>query len=80
MKELVRTNNLVLISWLRALLADSNIECVVLDGHTSVLEGSAGAIPRRLMVGDDDYPLAQNLLDQSRDHFSREFGADERIS
>lgn len=71
MKELVRTNNPVLISWLRALLADSNIECVVLDTHTSVLEGSALAIPRRVMVVDDDLGRAKQLLEESREHFGR---------
>jgi hypothetical protein len=62
MKELLRTNDLVKLSWLKAVLADSGIEALVLDEHTSVLEGSAGAIPRRLMVADDDYPSAQILL------------------
>ena len=45
-KELIRTNDPVLLSWLKALLADRGIEYVVLDTHTSVLEGSASAIPR----------------------------------
>ena len=64
MKELLRTNDLVKLSWLKAVLADSGIEALVLDEHTSVLEGSAGAIPRRLMVADDDYPSAKILLGQ----------------
>ena len=62
MKELIRTNDPVLLSWLRALLADRGIESVVFDTHTSVLEGSASAIPRRLMVGDDDHPRARRAL------------------
>ena len=62
MKELARTNNLVLISWLRALLSDSDIECLVLDNHVSVIEGSAGAIPRRLMVADHDFAQAKRLF------------------
>ena len=62
MKELLRTNDLVKLSWLRALLADAGIEALVLDQHTSVLEGSAGAIPRRLMVIDEDYQRAQRVL------------------
>ena len=62
MKELLRTNDLVKLSWLRALLADAGIEALILDQHTSVLEGSAGAIPRRLMVVDDDYQRAQRVL------------------
>ncbi len=62
MKELLRTNDLVKLSWLKALLADSGIEAVVLDNHTSVLEGSALAIPRRLAVIDDDLPQARRIL------------------
>ncbi|MDJ0611798.1 MAG: DUF2007 domain-containing protein [Kiloniellales bacterium] len=62
MKELLRTNDIVKLSWLTALLADSGIEAVVLDANTSILEGSAGAIPRRLAVMDDDYLRAKRLL------------------
>ena len=59
MKELLRTNDIVKLSWIRALLADDGIETLVLDQHTSILEGSAGAIPRRLMVADDDFSRAK---------------------
>ena len=62
MKELLRTNDVVKISWLKAYLADADIEAIVLDENTSILEGSAGAIPRRLMVIDDDHPRACRLL------------------
>ena len=62
MKELLRTNDIVKLSWLRALLADSGLEALILDQNTSILEGSAGAIPRRLMVLDDDYDQAVRLL------------------
>lgn len=62
MKELLRSNDLVKISWLRALLSDAGIPSFVLDSHTSVLEGSAGAIPRRLCVDDDDLIRARHLL------------------
>ncbi len=62
MKELLRTNDVVKLSWLTALLADAGIEAVVLDSHTSILEGSAAAIPRRLAVADDDYNRACRIL------------------
>lgn len=65
MKELLRTNDVVKISWLRALLADSGIEALVLDEHTSIIEGSVGAIPRRLMVATDDYARAQAVLEDA---------------
>ncbi len=62
MKELLRTNDTVLLSWVKALLADENIGTVELDTHMSILEGSASAIPRRLMVEDDDYARARRIL------------------
>jgi len=62
MKELVRTNDPVRLSWLQALLAAEGIEVVVLDGHTSVLEGSINAIQRRVMVVDEDFEKARAIL------------------
>ena len=62
MKELLRTNDVVRLSWLEALLADAGVGTVVLDLHTSVLEGSIGILPRRLMVSDDDYLRARRVL------------------
>jgi putative signal transducing protein len=62
MKELLRTNDPVRLSFLEALLRDSGIESLVLDHHTSLVEGSIGAIPRRLMVQDDDYHRARSVL------------------
>ena len=58
----MRTNDPVLLSWLVALLADSKLHAVVLDTHTSVLEGSVGALPRRLMVADSDAEQALRIL------------------
>ena len=65
MKELLRTNDPVKISWVTALLADSGIEALVLDTHTSIVEGSIGAIPRRIMVVDEDFPAARRVLDDA---------------
>jgi hypothetical protein len=62
MKELLRTNDLVRLSWVQALLADAGIECLVLDQHTSLVEGSIGAIQRRLMVDERNYSRAQRLI------------------
>ncbi|GHD43251.1 hypothetical protein GCM10017083_09120 [Thalassobaculum fulvum] len=63
MRELLRTNDLVRLSYLEALLRAEGIESLVLDGHMSVLEGSAGAIPRRLMVTGDDHDRARRVLE-----------------
>jgi len=65
MKELLRTNDTVLLSYAAALLRDAGIEAIQLDTHMSVLEGSIGAIPRRLMVPDADHAAAQALIDQA---------------
>jgi hypothetical protein len=45
-----------------ALLADAGIEAVLFDAHTSVLEGSIGAIPQRLMVDEEDSAQAFRVL------------------
>src|SRR5260370_37239076 len=58
MKELVRTNDPVRLSWLQALLAGAGIDTIILDTHTSIIEGSIGAIPPRLMVSVDDHRRA----------------------
>lgn len=62
MKEVTRSNDLVFLSWARAFLADSGIATLMLDEHTSVIEGSIGAIQRRLMVADHDHERAATLL------------------
>jgi hypothetical protein len=62
MKELLRTNDPVRLSWLQALLRDAGIESLVLDHHTSLVEGSIGAIPRRLMVAERDHARARRLV------------------
>lgn len=71
MIELLRTNDPVLISWLRALLADDGIEVFVLDSHMSVMEGSISAIPRRVMVYDDHIFRARRLLDAAGIDYDR---------
>jgi len=71
MTELLRTNDPVLISWLRALLGDDGIELIVLDSHMSVMEGSISAIPRRVMVHDDHIIRARRLLDAAEIDYDR---------
>ncbi len=65
MQEVLRTNDAVKISWIQALLADAGIEAVILDTHTSILEGSIGAIPRRICVADEDAGQARAILAQA---------------
>ncbi len=58
MKELFRTNDIVRLSWAQARLRDAGIDSLILDQHTSLVEGSIGAIPRRLVVADRDHRRA----------------------
>jgi hypothetical protein len=62
MRELLRTNEAVALSWIDALLKEAGIGCVILDAHTSIIEGSIGAIPRRVMVAAEDWERARALL------------------
>ncbi len=62
METLLLSNDPVRLSFLAALLRDAGIETVVLDAGMSVLEGSIGAIPRRLAVASDDATQARRVL------------------
>jgi len=62
MVELLRTNDLVLMSYIRALLSAESIRCHDLDQHMSILDGNVAAIPQRLMVDDKDVERARRLL------------------
>ncbi len=62
MRELIRANEPVLLSWIVATLAGEGIEAIVFDTHMSILEGSVAAIPRRVMVVDEDYARARRIL------------------
>ncbi len=65
MVELLRSNDVVLLSWVTALLKDAGIETVVLDQHMSMMEGSIGVLPRRLMVLEEDGAAARRILDEA---------------
>ena len=65
MTELLRSNDMVLLSWVEVYLRDAGIESVLLDQNISVLEGSIGAFNRRLMVLDDDEARARALLQEA---------------
>ena len=65
MQELLRTNDPVLISAIEALLAGANIDFMVLDGNMSVLDGSVGILPRRILVEDERLAAARKLLQEA---------------
>ena len=62
MRELLRTNDWVRLSWAEAWLRDAGIDCLVLDHHASLVEGNIGAIPRRLMVAERDHRRAAAVI------------------
>lgn len=62
MRELVRTNDMVLVSAIGALLDGADIPHWVMDQNMSVLEGSLGVLPRRIMVEESSEMAARRLL------------------
>ena len=62
MKELLRTNDPTIIAFVTTLLQGEDIDCFAMDVHMSVLEGSIGILPRRLMVRDADLFMARAIL------------------
>ena len=62
MIELMRTNDLVLISAVEAILRAARIDCHVADRHMSAVEGSIGALPRRILIATEDAARARKIL------------------
>lgn len=62
MEELIRTNDVVMISYIETMLKDQEINHLILDQHMSVLEGSIGLIQRRIMVESKSINQARRLL------------------
>ena len=62
MKELLRSNDIVYLSFVRHVLSEEGISFLQLDDHMSALEGSLGVLPRRIVVAEDDLPRAKLAL------------------
>ena len=62
MEKLLRTNDITVIAYANAILEASGIDVFELDVNISVLEGSIGILPRRLMVRSDDLIKARQLM------------------
>jgi hypothetical protein len=62
LRELVRTNDIVLVSAVGALLDGAHIHHLVLDQNMSIIEGSLGVLPRRILVHEDDNREARQVL------------------
>jgi hypothetical protein len=62
MRVLLKTNNPVLLGFAETLLRDAKIPAIVFDADMSVMDGSLGILPRRLMVADEDEARAREVL------------------
>ena len=63
MRELVRTNDEILLSDITALLDSAAVHYLVFDQNVSAVEGSIGAFPRRVVVAEKDAAVARQLLE-----------------
>ncbi|MFV1853027.1 MAG: DUF2007 domain-containing protein [Thalassospira sp.] len=66
MIELFRSNDPIELSWAQSVLADEGIISHIFDYHASIIEGSIGALPRRLMVDGEMESRAKYILDIAR--------------
>jgi Putative prokaryotic signal transducing protein len=62
LEELLRTNDIVLISFVETLLREAGIAHLVADQNMSVIEGSLGVLPRRVLVAGGELEAARRLL------------------
>ncbi|MDB2398918.1 DUF2007 domain-containing protein [Planktomarina sp.] len=62
MKELLRTTDPTLMAFAQMLLRGEDIACFEFDVNTSIIEGSIGILPRRLMVVDRDHFVAAAVM------------------
>ena len=65
MEELLRTNDMVLISYIESMLNDAGILHHVMDINMSVIEGSLGVLPRRIMVEGDQITRARRIVKEA---------------
>jgi len=65
MRDVLKTNDPVLLNFAQVLLKDADIQAFVFDSHMSVMDGSLGILPRRLMVSEDDFERASAVLKSS---------------
>ena len=62
MKELIRTNDAVVLSFAESLMKEAGIGCLIADQGMSILEGSLGLLPRRFLVADEEAGEARQIL------------------
>jgi hypothetical protein len=65
MREILRTNDPVVLTFVEALLRDAGLGAVVADAHMSSVEGSIGILPRRILVETQDWARARRVLNEA---------------
>ena len=65
MQEILRTTDPVTLSHATALLRGEGIDCFELDVNMSILEGSIGILPRRLMIHKNYVEEAREILNDN---------------
>jgi hypothetical protein len=62
MREVLRSNDAVMLGFAQAVLREAGINSLLADQHISVMEGAIGAFPRRLLVANEDWRAAYQAL------------------
>ncbi len=65
MAELLRTTDIVLLTYVNSLLSDAGIPVLVADVHVSSVEGSIGAFPRRVLIAAEDWNESAAILTEA---------------
>ena len=65
MKELFRSNDVVLLSFVQAILSDAGVVHQIADENMSIMEGSLGVLPKRVLVAEDELAQARRILKEA---------------
>ena len=68
MQILIRSNDIIYLTWVKSILSHNNIEFFVLDESMASTEGNISAIPIRILVNDDDLKKAKYLISQTENN------------
>ena len=66
MQILIRSNDIIYLTWVKSILSHNNIEFIVLDESMAYTEGNISAIPVRILVDDNDLKKATYLISETR--------------
>ncbi len=65
MAELLRTTDIVLLTYVNSLLSEAGIPLTIADFHVSSVEGSIGAFPRRVLIAEEDWNESVSILTEA---------------